>query len=1095
MKKKNRLKSANRLFCTLAIGLLGLLAPAGLSAQNTGNRITVTGEVRDAQGPIAGATVMEKGSATNGVITDASGQFSIQAGAKGSLTVSYLGYTTQDVALRGRSHLSIELQEAATNLNEVVVVGYGTQKKVNLTGSVASVNYDQSVLSRPLTTATAALAGMSSGLQVMQGSGRPNAEGISLRIRGTGTLNDSDPLVLVDGVEQDLSNINPQDIASISVLKDAASCAIYGNRGANGVILVTTKTGRNGKIQVSYNGMLAINNPTKVIRMVSNSADYFELMNESAENVGASPIFAQSTIDMWRKADKDPKALAASGYPNYVAYPNTDWFDAIFKTRIMHQHTVSVTGQEKHTNYDFSATYLDNPGIVDNAGIKKYYFRSNIAADVKPWMQVGMRLWGYQTDQQRNDIANLTAWSFQKTVPDIYPRYQGLWGGPSAPEEDPVASNGLLIMNNNGGSYKYREMNASFYAQIKFLKDFSFKTNFNYDYFHREDVYISGSNDRWNFRLGTLEEAATPLSQVGVYYYYDMTKRWKWTNTLNWSHTYNNLHYITALAGFEEENYWDRTMDSEKQGVIDLSVTDFDTVNTMMYLHGNGSAWARRSWFGRATYAYNEKYLFEADMRYDGSSRFAPDRRWGFFPSASAAWRISQEGFMQNSGIDNLKLRLSYGRLGNSSIGDYEWQSLYNTNYYSFGGTKATGLDIGTYANPLLVWEHTDQLDAGLDFGFLKNRFSAVFDFYNKQTNGILYRPDMYLTMGNTTGPLENLAEVNNRGVELTLSWADKIGKVHYSVSGNVSYNRNLVNKYKGKLKQGWVTDANGNKVWQSNLGDVSTGDANRVIEGHTINEWYMLDTYKGNASYFNKDGSVNPKGGPKDGMIRTPEDMKWLQAMSAAGYKFYPDQGISKDKIWYGDYIYADNDGDGIYGDTNDRTFQGCSTEPKYIYGLQAAASWNNFDISVNLSGAAGNKVYWYAVGQNGSATVFGLAIGKEVGYHHYFYDPDNPDDPRTNTSSNTPRLTLNNGNDQSGAQSNLHLFNAGFLKLQNVTFGYTLPKLITDKLQIEKVRFYLSGEDLLTFTSFPGIDPEMRAGVGYAPLRQFAFGLNVTF
>ena len=305
-----------------------------------------------------------------------------------------------------------------------------------------------------------------------------------------------------------------------------------------------------------------------------------------------------------------------------------------------------------------------------------------------------------------------------------------------------------------------------------------------------------------------------------------------------------------------------------------------------------------------------------------------------------------------------------------------------------------------------------------------------------------------------------------------------------------MSYNRNRVSKYKGKLEEGWKDGK-----YVSNLGDVSTGGTTRVIEGHEINEWYLPDVYKGSGNYFNSDGSVDKNGGPRDGMIRTVDDLKWVKAMIAEGYQFYPSQRVAKDALWYGEYIYADANGDGIYGNSYDSVFQGSSSTPKYNYGIQFSLGWKGIDFSMNWTGAAGFSIYYYRLASNSSATIKGYAIGEKVAEDHYFFDPKNPDDPRTNLTSRQPRLSLLSGNDQSSASSSLHLEKGDFLKLRNVTLGYTLPEKWTQKIKMQNLRVFFSGENLFAITRFSGLDPEMRTSVGYSTMRQFALGVNVTF
>ena len=350
--------------------------------------------------------------------------------------------------------------------------------------------------------------------------------------------------------------------------------------------------------------------------------------------------------------------------------------------------------------------------------------------------------------------------------------------------------------------------------------------------------------------------------------------------------------------------------------------------------------------------------------------------------------------------------------------------------------------------------------------------------------------------MGNAGAPKQNIAEVTNRGIEFELGWKDQVGKdFYYSISANVAYNKNWVSKYKGALVEGWETDPQtGEKVWKTNIGDVSTGGTNRVVEGHMINEYYMMDTYKGTGTYWNADGSPDVNGGPVDGMIRTTGDMAWLRAMMDAGYSFYPQQAIGKQKIWYGEYIYADRNGDGLYGNSYDSAFQNVSTTPKVNFGLQASLAWKGIDFSMSWAGAAGFSIYYYRQASNSTNTIYGYAIPQSLVNDRYFFDPKNPDDPRTNINSRNPRL-VNLTSSQSSATSSLHLYKGDYFKLKNLTLGYTLPENLTQKIKIRKIRVYVSGENLFAITRFPGMDPEMRSVAGYSTMRQYAAGLNITF
>lgn len=1056
----------------------------------------VDGDTRE---PLIGVSILIKGTSV-GAITDIDGKFSLSLTTGDVLEISYVGYKKQSIVVGNQNTLSIEMISDNRLLDEIVVVGYGAQKKVNLTGAVATVSFDEKVTSRPITTIASALSGMVAGLNVMQTSSKPNSETSNLRIRGTGTLNDATPLVLVDGIEMSLNDVNPNDIASISVLKDAASCAIYGNRGANGVILLTTRQGTDGKINVTYSGKFSYNTPANLIKRVSNYADYMEFINEAADNVGSPQVYSSTTIEAWRRAEKNPNGIAESGYPNYVAYPNTDWYDEVYNPKLMQEHSISLVGAEKKTRYSLTATYVNNPGLVADSGMKKYYIRSNIESKITDFLKVGLNAWGYHVDQERNNVDDLNGLHMQKANPGIYPYYDGKYGTPESLENDPSSDNPIYYLNNAGGYYKRTEFYVNPYIKVDFLKNFHFSSNFYYNNKKNEQLWHN-SNYRETFSFQRGETMNVPptsdlLAEYRVKSYSNENYKWKNTTTLTWGQLFNKKHDISALIGYEEIRNWANKMDISKKGMIDTSLIDFDALTEPDYIKGNSTEFSSRSYFGRLTYAYDSRYLFEANIRYDGSSRFAPENRWGLFPSFSAGWRLSEEAFMKNLAfLDNLKLRASWGQLGNNSIDNYEWQAVYSTvPHYVFGNSEVPGLGVSSFSNYDLEWETTTVTNIGLDFSMFKNRLSGTIELYHKFTDGILYNPTLPPTLSGFNSPRLNIAEVVNKGVEITLGWQDRLGIVSYGVSGNFSYNHNEVTKYKGKLSRGWKHNEDGTSTYYTNIGEVSTGDLHRVLEGHLINEFYMLNVYKGNRSYFNADGSVNPQGGPSDGIIRTEDDMKWLRAMSDAGYKFYPKQGISKDKIWYGDIIYADLDGDGNYGDVDDKDFQGCSKVPKYYFGFSGNLAWKGVDLSMSWAGAAGFKIDWHTLGENSSVAWNGFGLGKDIAYDHYFYDPENPNDPRTNILSKNPRLTMDKSA-QVTASGTHQLHNGNYVKLKNLSIGYTLPKKWVEKAYMEKVRVYISGENLLTITGFDGIDPEMMNATGYAPMRQYAFGINITF
>ena len=897
-------------------------------------------------------------------------------------------------------------------------------------------------------------------------------------------------------MEQSISMVNPSDIANVSILKDAASCAIYGNRGANGVILITTKNGTEGKISVTYDGTVSYNEPFKIVHTISDYVQYMKLMNESSNNLGNSDMFSQSSIDLWEAAKADPNGISASGYPNYVAYPNTDWWDEIYTKQWMQKHTISLNGKEKKTGYSMSFSYIDNPGIMKNTGYNRYMGRVNLYSDITDWLRVGTRTSGNVTDQEvsvtsYNGSSHINSMNTEKMVPCIYPYYDGKYGAPEGPEEDPQSHNGLWDNVLNGFD-KYSQLYTEWYAQVKFLKYFTYNFDFYYQDLRRERKVSDASIGKFSFSKGAYSTGANDPSTLYTRMYYTRTNRTKLNHLLNYNQSFG-IHDVSAMVGYEEETYDYRETNVSKLGLTDAAVNDLNAATTPYSTAGYGTEYAARSVFGRANYAYKSRYLLEFNLRYDGSSRFSPDYRWGAFPSFSAGWRMNEESWLKPvQWLTNLKLRASWGKLGNNAIGNYDWQSVYSAANYSTGQALTSGIAITSIANAALTWEETAVTNVGLDFGFFDNKLNGNMDVYNKLTTGILYTPDMYMVMGNATAPKANIAEVTNRGIELELGWRDNIGKdFSYSIKGQFSFNKNFVSKYKGKLEKGWNKE---HTEYSTNIGDVSTGSTTRVIEGRQINEFYLPNVYNGNGSYFNADGTVNINGGPKDGMIRTENDMQWLQAMQAAGYTFQPYNNIAKNALWYGEYIYADANGDGVYGNSYDSEFQGTSTTPKYNFGIQASANWKDFDLSMTWGGSAGFSIYYYGKARNSSETTYGYAIPDAVANDHYFYDPENPSDPRTNLSSKQPRL-VNVSGAQSSSSSSLHLEKGNFIKLRNLTLGYTMPKSISKKFYVERLRVYASGENLFAITGFSGMDPEMRVSMGYSTMRQYAFGINLTF
>lgn len=1056
--------------------------------------IKISGTVKDTQGgSLPGVSVTLKGTST-AVVTSGDGKFALTVPSSQSvLLFSYIGYDVKEVTVGKVVNLNITLKEQNNSLNDVVVVGYGVQKKVNVIGSVATIDA-KSIENRPVTNLSSSLGGLSSGVSVRQSSGKPGSDGATIRIRGTGTLNSNNALIIVDGIVGSMDAVNPNDVESVSILKDAAAASIYGSLAANGVILITTKKGKQGKTTVTYSGLGSVAQPANLPTFVTDYITHMQLVNEGYRNLGQNPIYTDATMALWAAANANPDGVTAQGIPNYIAYPNTDWSKAIFENNLVQQHNLSLNGGNENTQYVLSAFYINNPGTMANTGSDKFNLRINLQSKVASFLTIGTQTFASKQSYGLGNTDN--AFNFlRQTTPGVYPIYNGKFGFPAAAEESSTANNVASYLYSSGGDDNETRLNTTVFAKFDILKGLDFQTRFNYQTRQEEFNSHSITYEKWNFASNTLKQAATTPDQLGTSYGFNKNYAYTIDNILNYKTTIAKVHDIGVLAGYNQYYYNYYNFGASKKGLIDEALTTLGSATTLISASGDEYDYALRSYFGRVNYAYKSRYLFEGVFRYDGSSRFSAENRWGFFPALSAGWRISEEPFMKglNQYVGNLKLRASWGKTGNNASGNYDYQAVYGATNYSFNGLQSTGLVSTKFANNSLKWESTTTANIGLDGNLFKGSLTFEIDLYNKKTDGILFTPSIPITTGNATAATQNIAQVSNNGLEITLGYTSKLGDFKYGVSGNFAYNFNRVIKYKGLLNEGYTTDA-GNSVYKSNLGSVSSGGINRILDGHEINEYYLQNVYKGNGSYFS-DGKVNINGGPKDGMIRTPDDLNWVTAMIAAGYTFQPTGGVGKTKIYYGDLIYADNNGDGLYGNAFDAQFLNKSSTPRYNYGFNINLAYKNIDLSMLWSGSAGMWYYWNAIGYNNSIVSLGNAVSTLIAQDHYYYNDANPTDPANNITAHYPRLKNTSDAQNASVASDFYLYNASYLKLKNLQIGYTIPEKFSKKALISRARIYLSGENIWTITNYPGLDSEIGAGIGYPTMRQYSVGLNVTF
>lgn len=998
------------------------------------NKKKVTGIINDEAGPVIGASVMEKGT-TNGVVTDLNGRFTINVSPNATLVVSHLGYLKQEIQVKGNNNFSITLAEDTRSLDEVVVVGYGTQKKVNMTGAVASVDMSKMTENRPITSLSSGLAGLAPGVFINQGSGQPGADGATIRVRGQGTLNNSDPLVIIDGLVGNMNDINPEDVETISILKDAASAAIYGSRASNGVILITTKTGKKGTAKITYNGYLSWESVDSPLNIVSNYADYMELMNEAHRNSGVNEPFSAEKITEWRNAgNSDP-----------LKYPNTDFTKAIFSTGLLQSHTVSASGGTESIRYFLSGNYMNNEGVMENTAYDRFTGRANIDADVKKWLTLGVNVYGSvaNADPSVSMLGNVFGFGAKSSPGMVYRAPDGRYGGPNNNEDNQQMDNPLANLNAREGKITTNKLVARFFGQLRPLKGLSIDGSYSYTYIDRYSAVKPVYHDLWNFYYDTVQRASS--GRTSVTNTNDKWLRQQMDAIARYQFDVDKLN-VQVMAGASQEKYMHHWFNATKYDLTAPELSVLDAATKDATASGNQQEWAMRSYFGRINLNWNEKYLFEANLRADGSSRFASgSKRWGYFPSFSAGWRINEEAFLKDvSWLDALKIRASWGSLGNNSIGsqkdddgNYSYIPLYGNQSYPFGNQLVTGFTQLALSNANLTWETTYVTNVGFDFALWNNRLSGTLDYFNKRTEGILISLPAPLVHGGTRVPVQNAAQVRNRGLELELSWRDKIGKVNYFVSGNITYIKNEVTKFKGEEK--------------------SITGTNLILEGQPINIQYVLDA---------------------DRIIQTDEDLRIVQDMLAKNPDAFKTYGIPGK----GDLLYKDTNQDGLVND-EDRIMVGHGTNPPVSFGFSFGASWKGLDFSCLLQGVSGLKLH-YMDGFFSPTTSLGLMINKDIADGRW---------QEGRTDATYPRLLLGS-NGMNSRPSTFWIQDKSYLRVKNIQLGYTFPKEISRKAFLETLRLYTSIDNALTFTSYKGLDPEV-SGTQYPTQRKVTVGINVTF
>lgn len=1020
----------------LGVSVQGVQAKASptvtpnIGAVNSTTQVTnqCTGTITDANGePIIGASVQVKGT-HDGAVTDLDGRFSLSNVPKNAtLLISYVGFTTQEVTWKG-SPLKIRLTEDQQSLNEVVVVGYGTQKKANLSGSVAQIN-GKALENRPINNVTSGLQGLMPGITITGTNGAPGMDGGSIRVRGVGTLNNASPYILVDGVEtSNLNSLDPQDIESISVLKDAASAAIYGSKASNGVVLITTKRGVSGKPRVSYSSYYGISNATMLMDRM-NSADAATYYNMALERSGKKAVFTDEDIQKFRDGS-DP-----------YGHPNTDWYDLAYKTGFQHRQSVNATGGNEYARYMASAGYLKQSSVLPNAGREQFNFRTNLDLNVSKSVTAHMNLsyihnnytdassayYGGSSDQVIRLLNRIAPW-----VP--YKKEDGSYG--TIADGNPMAwlDSGMNVKRKNQNINALLGLDWQIYNDLKLTVQGAYVDNTQrYEYFQKFIQYNPNK--------------ASEPNHLNVNNY-----EWHRLNFDAFLNYTKNVaeHHFKGMAGWHTERYKYNEDNTYRKSFPNNELTDMNAGDASTQTNGGYTReLSMVSWFGRFNYDWNDRYLFEANIRGDASSRFAKDHRWGYFPSFSAAWRISEEPFMESTRgwLDNLKLRASWGRLGNQdALTDfYPWLNTYNLGAsYPFGGTLSTGYYQGSYHLETITWEKSTSWGIGLDFGIFHD-LTGTIDFYNRKTTGIIM---------NVSAPAEfalgaykdNIGAMRNTGIEVSLNYNHNFGKGWaMNVSANFAYNKNKI------LNLG--VDAQGNPVEY-----IANGNMRQAV-GHQYNTYYM---YHWTGKFFNSqeeaDAFTEKYGNP-------------------FGKKFMA-----------GDLIYADTNGDGKLN-SDDRIYESTSDMPKFTYSFTLGASWKNFDLSTFWQGVAGTRHVF-------NREVLGEFVGDSGHPSTYWKNAWTED----NHNAKMPRVfeTSTSSSDMMVVMSDFWLWNTSYLRLKTLQFGYNLPKSLLSRVGIEKVRVFYSGENLLTIDALGfNQDPETTSerGSSYPLIRSHSFGINIVF
>lgn len=995
--------------------------------------VTVTGSVTDENlQTLPGVNVLEKGT-TNGTTTDVDGRFSLTVlGAESILVFSFIGYVTQEIPVGNRTSFDINLAADVQSLDEVVVIGYGTQKRVNVTGSISTLDMKQ-LENAPLTNATQALQGVQ-GVYVNQAGGQPGRDIATIRIRGQGTLNDNNALVLVNGIEYPLADLNPNDIESISVLKDAASAAIYGSRAANGVILVTTKKGTQDKFTVNYNGYAGAQIVNYLPDVVKDPVLFMELRNKAMINGGRLIVdYSDELIEEYRAG------MATDPY----TYPNNDWFDIMFDPGPIQEHNLRFSGGAESVTYALSLGYLDQEGVMMGSGSNRYSLGFNATAQAAKRLKIGSNISvNYRNiDEPVAGVQNLMGSILKAQA--FHPTYleDGRYANTFVRSTGHNIFRHPIVLATEGENHTTQQRYLlNLFAEYTLPFDITYKVNLGIN--KADEVNTTFVPDIYLYQNKTLDPTRVPFNgdamavaqtNRGTRKTMDGEMNTTVFNTLNWTHSFNETHNLTALAGMSMESFGNEIFWAQNEGYLgnDLYELNAGSSNPAVFSTSNKSK--LNSYFGRLSYDFKEKYLFEANFRYDGSSRFARDKRWGLFPSFSAGWRLERESFLEKvSWLSELKLRGSWGQLGNERIGLFRYLNLMSLGRdYSFGSNVTSGAAVTAYNDPNITWETTTITNAGIDAGILENRVNVVFDVFKKRTTDILRAVNLPSQVGNLAGPIRNIGTVDNTGFELGVNYRNQINDFTYRVDASVTKIRNV------------VVDLNGQTIFNGST---------IIKEGYPINSFNLIHA---------------------TGIFQTQEEIDNSPFQTAATKPGY--------------LKYQDTNEDGFITE-DDRVING-GVIPEYTYQFNLNLGYKGFEVSAFFQGVQNINTYASLIAAQ--PFWFGTAVTKE-----WITDAWTPENP----NARLPILTTYESSvNENFRNSDFWLRDASYLRMKNVQVSYTIPQSVTGRIGVRNLKFYVNGQNLLTFSKMKDFDPEKNInGVNfyeYPTVKTYTMGINATF